>query len=90
MSDKADAKWREATAAYRKTGRSKAERFLNNVKYDPANIRYKEDKAKAKSEWKTAAEKYGNSNTKADNEAYEKAADKYNADMKAAKKRRWQ
>lgn len=51
-----------------------------------ARATYKSQKAKAKAEWKAAAKKYGISNTKAANAAYERAADKYNADVKSAKK----
>ena len=47
---------------------------------------YRLKKAKAKAEWQAAAKKYGSSNTKEDNDAYDRAADKYISDVKAAKK----
>lgn len=47
---------------------------------------YRMKKAKAKAEWQAAAKKYGSSNTKEDNYAYDRAADKYISDVKAAKK----
>ena len=86
-----DERWSDVDKMYKSTGKNRVDRILNNIKYDPQRLRYLDEKDKIKTEWKNAAEKYGSypGENKKNDALYEKAADKYISDMKAAKKRRW-